>query len=178
MSDLKRSAKMKKTATISIVLAVIALPFVIHFASIVRWDGGRDIALIIEPTHLAAKIVRVSYWSNPYKNLQDLSQIDPHLDKVFPSNSLQEAGKDEQGRYQIIARGSGQRSLLWTDYEYWCDGFVIRIDLSDGSSLTLLERVEPKAGGQLTIKTTEPNQAPEPTTTAVTPPAAQEPRQL
>jgi hypothetical protein len=168
---------MKKTLTISIIVAAIVLPVAIHFASIVRWDGGRDIMLVVEPSHLASKIARVSYWSNPYKNLQDLSQIDSPLDKIFPPSTLQEAEKDEQGRYRIVARGSGQRSLLWTDYEYWCDGFVIRIEFSNGSSVTLLERAEPKVGGQLNIKITEPNQSLQTMTTAVTRRAAHAPRQ-
>jgi hypothetical protein len=168
---------MKKKLILSAVAASALLFIVVHLSSVIYWDGGRDIELIIDQSNLAGQVVRVSYWSSPYRHLKDYSTMDPGIEKIFPASSLRDVDKDTEGRYYLIARASGKRSLLWTYYENWCDGFVVRIELSDGRVFTSIQQIKPKADLQLKVKITEPNQALQTMTFAVTPAASHPSRQ-
>ena len=124
----------------------------IHFALLVRWDGSRDIDLIIEPDSLRSQIAQVRYWSSSYTSLKHISTVDDSLEKAFPRGSLVDAILGEDGKYQITASGSGEKSPLWTHYEYWHDGVVIRIELRDGRVFTSLHQIDSKINRQLRIQ--------------------------
>ena len=124
----------------------------IHFAFLVRWDGSRDIDLIIEPDSMRSQTAHVRYWSSSYTSLKHISTLDFSLEKAFPRGSLVDASLGEEGLYQITASESGERSFLWTHYEYWHDGVVIRIELRDGRVFTSLHQMDSKIDRQLRIK--------------------------
>jgi hypothetical protein len=142
-----------KWRTTLISIGIIAVCSVgIHFAFLVRWDGSRDIDLIIEPDSMRSQIAHVRYWSSSYTSLEHISTLDSSLEKAFPRSSLVDASLSEGGKYQITASGSGEKSFLWTHYEYWHDGVVIRIELHDGRVFTSLHQMDSKINRQLRIQ--------------------------
>lgn len=139
---------MKPTSSIAIVLLVGLSLYALHVFTTVQWDGGKDVGLQILSEVPHSKIVSVGYRNDPHKGLSEYYRnfergFDEPLSKVFGPGSFQRAEQSIDGSYSIHARSSGKRSFLWEYYKYWCDGFLIRVDLEDGRTFMFLEKINP-----------------------------------
>jgi hypothetical protein len=142
---------MRRAFTIAALGAVIL--FLSYFLSpalfsTIKWDGSKKVFLAIEPPSVGLSVTRVGYLSHPYEAIKRYSTIPlqpgQSLADILPAAHFPKAEEVFEGNkklYLLRADGSGSQTMFWEHYEHWNDGFVIWVDLEDGRTFILFERV-------------------------------------
>ena len=139
--------KIKRIIFSSAVMVVLAFIIVLadrHYMT-VRWDGRKDVLVRFDQELNERKARVISYSNEPVEHIKQTIRLHTDDESVgIQDYRLPSEPYEENDEIILSARGSGQRSILRTDYEGWCYGFLAEVVTLDGSRLYAWTEAEPE----------------------------------
>lgn len=116
-------------------MVILAIMIVLadRYFMTVRWDGSKDVLVRFDAELEEWKPRVISYSNEPISHIEKMIQLYAKEESLSIGDyPLPLEPFSENHRTTLSSRGSGQRSILRTDYEYWIDGFLAEIETIDG----------------------------------------------